>query len=136
MSEIHDRSNFVLWRWRDIYTPGSPKLYLRRLYLLRTPWFGLMINWIMEPDSDRWMHDHPWGFLSILLRGGYVEEVPNGIRAIRWMNVKAATDLHRILSVDKGTITVVLTSRKKRTWGFQTDSGWVSWRDYLSEAYQ
>ena len=24
----HDRSAFVLWRWRDIYTPGSDQLYL------------------------------------------------------------------------------------------------------------
>lgn len=90
------------------------------------------MNDIRKPDSDRWMHDHPWGFVSLLLRGRYVEQTPHSVRAVRWLNLKRATDLHRILWVDRA-ITLVLTTRKKRTWGFQTDCGWVGWRDYLHE---
>lgn len=127
-----DGAPFVFWRWRDIYTPGSSELYLRRLYILRTPWFGLLVNDIRRPDSDRWMHDHPWGFLSLLLRGSYVEETPSRVRTVRGFNLKRAHDLHRIISVSRA-VTLVLTTRKTRSWGFQTDRGWMGWREYLNE---
>jgi len=130
-----DSASWIFWRWRDIFTPGSADLYLRRLYVLRTPWFGLLVNDIRKPDSDRWMHDHPWGFLSLLLRGSYREETPSGSRMVRWVNLKRATDLHRIVHVSRA-MTLVLTTRKKRTWGFLTDHGWVGWREYLAEGVQ
>lgn len=133
--KIHDAASVVCWRWRDIITPGSADLYLRRLYILRA-WCGAMLHWIHRPDSDRWLHDHPWCFFSIVLRGGYVEETPRGVRRVRWFNCNRSTDLHRILSVEPGTITLVFTGPKVRSWGFQTDLGWVGWREYLAEKDQ
>lgn len=31
---------------------------------------------IVTPDLDREMHNHPWSFISIVLRGGYIERRP------------------------------------------------------------
>lgn len=50
------------------------QVYMRRWYLLVFPrWFSVRIHHIKLPDHDRWPHDHPWAFLSIILRGGYTE---------------------------------------------------------------
>lgn len=34
------------------------------------------LHHICTPDLDREMHNHPWSFTSIILRGGYVERRP------------------------------------------------------------
>jgi hypothetical protein len=40
-----------------------------------------------EPEADP--HDHPWGFTSFVIAGGYVEEVfqPRGLRSSEWLRV-------------------------------------------------
>ncbi len=50
--------------------------YLERTKLLVTPWFAIYLHKINTPDMRPTLHDHPWAFLAIILRGGYVEHVP------------------------------------------------------------
>lgn len=117
--------------------------YLTRLRIIQTPWFGVYLHNLYEPDADRDMHDHPWEFISIILRGGYTEivnPIPHVMdtpaynfkrRWNRWSWHKMSTDkAHRILSVDDGTISLILVGRRKRSWGFYTPEGWVDWREY------
>lgn len=47
--------------------------YLVRWRIIQTPWFGIFLHRMGTPDSRPTLHDHPWGFLSLVLRGGYVE---------------------------------------------------------------
>jgi hypothetical protein len=51
-----------------------------RPYLIRwainTPFGGVKLHHILRSDEDRDCHDHPWSFLSIVLRGGYWEHRP------------------------------------------------------------
>jgi hypothetical protein len=50
------------------------KTYLRRWYLIETPWFGLKLHHILRSDQpNRGFHDHPWSFVSFKLRGSYTE---------------------------------------------------------------
>lgn len=51
---------------------GKGEVYLVRYNLLSTPWFGLKFHKIMLSDSDC-MHDHPWSFITFILKGGYWE---------------------------------------------------------------
>jgi hypothetical protein len=37
------------------------------------PWIGARVHTILSSDDDRALHDHPWAFVTIILRGGYVE---------------------------------------------------------------
>ena len=63
-----------VWKFfkvKKIYREDG-KLYLWRLYILRTPWFGVMLHKIMDDDPDC-LHDHPWSFVSFILKGGYEE---------------------------------------------------------------
>lgn len=66
------------WRWTDVVLNGE--LYLRRLHLVQTPWFSIMLHWIQRPDSQPDMHDHPVSFWSFLVRGWYIEATPSGPR--------------------------------------------------------
>src|SRR6516225_3836294 len=48
-------------------------IYLVRLRIVETPWLACYLHSIRRPDSTRALHNHPWGFVSLLLRGGYTE---------------------------------------------------------------
>lgn len=138
--EAKDESNdWLLWRWFDITSQqdqhdgftGQVPVYLRRLYLVRTPLFSIMVHRILRPDPDRHVHDHPWDFLSILLRGRYSELRNNRIRIRQWFNFCRAEGAHRITHVSDNCLTLVITGPKRRSWGFHTEDGWVGWRDYI-----
>src|SRR3954449_5709224 len=47
--------------------------YLTRLRIVQTPWFGVYLHRFDGPDPRPTLHDHPWPFLSFVLRGGYTE---------------------------------------------------------------
>lgn len=118
-------------------------IYLDRLRLVQTPWFGVYLHRIEQPDLDRDPHDHPWRFGSLVLRGGYVEHfhpyplVARDLHAHgrtwgRWSWHTMGTETaHRIRSVEPRTVTLVFVGRRRRDWGFHTDEGFVGWREYL-----
>jgi len=98
-------------------------VYLWRLYILSTPWFGVMLHRIFRPDRQRDLHGHPWNFLSILLRGYYRELIGDTVRQCeverRWLNPKRAEDRHSITWVSRAPVwTLVFTGLRRRKWGF------------------
>lgn len=116
---------------------GEEVLYLRRWYLWRCKAFSVRLHHIVMEDVDRWPHDHPWNFVALVLRGGYVERwgpagmcVPCLTKRVRFVNAHRATDVHRIVRFTrghKGAWTLFITGPELRTWGFQTDEGWLAW---------
>lgn len=133
-------------------------VYMRRWYLFRCKWFSIRLHHIMREDWDVWPHDHPWNFLSIILRGGYWEEwckrhefmttaagdqwVPSRYSHRRRFNYKFWEDLHKIVLFDregKGSWTLVITGREQHTWGFMTREGFKTHKELatgdLSEPY-
>lgn len=103
---------------------------------------------ICTPDLDRELHNHPWSFISIVLRGGYVEARPIGKypmftssgeevcttihRRAGSIAFRSYNDRHRIISVAPDTWTLVLIGPKRQTWGFFTQHGFVNWREFSS----
>jgi hypothetical protein len=60
----------------DIMDNVDPtKLYLRRFHLVRRKLFGVYLHKILRADNDRYPHSHPWGFYTLILKGGYTEQV-------------------------------------------------------------
>lgn len=121
---------------------------------------SLLIHWIVQPDDDLALHDHPWDFTSTILQGGYYEEMPH----LRWTENDQrvlgpilphrcelrshgsarsvrSTDLHRISRLlapgqmeGGGTWTMVRTSRRVRAWGFHPPGEvWCPWADRLGK---
>ena len=134
-----------LWGFmnRRVIAEGD-NVYLDRLSLITTPWFSIKLHRIYRPDQQRDLHDHPWNFLSIVLRGEYVEDVPclhkvyaqkayREVRHIRWFNWKKAEDLHAISWVSRSPVwTLVVTGPRRRVWGFFVEKlkQWVAWDKY------
>lgn len=109
--------------------------YMERFWVFRTPVLSARVHRILRSDHDRDLHDHPWHYATVILRGGYYEVTQRGRR---WYGpgsvlVRRATHLHRLVVPSGGTATTLfLHARKRRTWGFRTDAGWVDWRRYVA----
>lgn len=99
--------------------------YLTRWRLIQTPWFGIYLHKLDGPDPRPTLHDHPWGFLSLILRGGYAEWRldPNTgdevRREHRWLNRLRAFDAHSIVHLFRvPTWTLMFVGARRRRWGY------------------
>jgi len=122
------------------------KVYLERYYLLKNRLFAENINVVLHKirtsDSDPWLHDHPWTFMTVILTGGYWEHTIHGKT---WKGPGSvifhhSKQLHKIeLDPDKSdgqdTWTLFVMGPRQRKWGFQTDNGWIPYDDYLKDRY-
>lgn len=144
-----------VWRRLDLIHDG--RTFLRRRGVdLRLG--GVLVHRIDAPDPGLDLHDHPWPFVSIVLRGGYTEEFAETRHASRQADLAEANDrpehgyrcsrgvsrrwgrwsihrmpldiAHRITDADKGTVTLVIRGRKRRRWGFYLPHGWTDWANY------
>lgn len=118
--------------------------YMRR-WTFETPIGAIRIHNILRSDSDRHFHDHPFNFMSLILRGGYVEHRPHREPRACWpgdLVFHRAEDLHylkippHIESGNGGTWTLVFAGNERRPWGFHTEDGWIpagAYDEYLSE---
>lgn len=139
------------WRRLDLIHGGRP--FLRRIGFDGWRQAGLFIHRLDLPDPGRDLHDHPWAFVSLVLRGGYSEVWCSDVRTVpaweqalagersmndvpsstwgtrrwrRWsIHAMPLGVAHRIVDVEPGTVTLVLRGRKARVWGFYQPDGWV-----------
>jgi hypothetical protein len=113
---------------------------LFRLRLLQTPWFSVLVHHIQQNDLDRAPHDHPWPFASLILRGGYREEVwdcPHNLANVRHrirrpfsVRVTKLSQAHQITNLHGEVWTLVFTGRHRGTWRFWLPGGPIDWREY------
>lgn len=135
--------HWAFWTWYDIPDRDNPDIvYLRRLAIVKCPLFAIYVHWIFLPDNDRDCHDHPWNFKSFVLRGGYAEHLYYSMKDRkrdkfstkeygRFSYHRMPTYFaHRITWLKENTVTLIITGRRKRTWGFWTKEGWVKYNDY------
>lgn len=121
---------------REIIRNGKP--YLSRYYVWRSKGLTVLIHrfWASDPDD---FHDHPWSWVSKILRGTYFEREVDGTG--RWRNpsdgwrFRHAEEFHRI-EVDETlpagfTTTCFVTFKRKRSWGFiKPGVGWTAAKGY------
>ena len=122
---------------------GGAWKYLHRWTLFRTPsWFPvdwrLYLHHFVGDDWSRDMHDHPKRFISIGLKGRYIEHTPNVLPVeyrAPWIRSFPALHTHRLTLSPKcrSCWTLVLVLTPIRDWGFHTRDGWVQWERYVSE---
>lgn len=129
-------------RWHLIThpaTPGEPGYgtfinKLREFYP-----FYVRFHHILRADKGRHVHDHPFSFTSIILKGWYTEErmdADGRLQLITYsegdINTVKVGEYHRITDVSQdGVITLVFHDKKKYdSWGFLVDGERVHWKDY------
>jgi hypothetical protein len=111
---------------------GEP--YLVRWRLIWTNRFSLYLHHILRSDEDRELHDHPWSFVSIILKGEYNEITAAGsagqVHGAGEILYRPAPWPHRLV-LDRPVWTLVFVGPRKRRWGFHTPTGWVHWKLFL-----
>lgn len=100
--------------------------YLTRWRVIQTPWAALYLHRFDGPDPRPTLHDHPWNFVSVMLRGGYVERrldtvtmQVNEHRVVRLVNVMRTHDAHAITRLLRTpSWSLLFVGRRVRTWGY------------------
>lgn len=113
---------------------GYYQPYLDRLYIIRCKWFSVRFHKILMSDMDRHLHDHPWNWVTFMVKGAYVETTEKGSRKVRagMVNGHKATTPHKLTLLSKEVWTVFITGRETREWGFHTEEGWLPHFEYLA----
>lgn len=123
------------------YIGGRDNPYMLRWFLIpRNRWCNVYLHKFLRDDDDRALHDHPWGFLSVMLRGLYFEHTEDGaiVRRAPSLAFRGAEHRHRVSlarDFDGKPIpcwTLVVTGPKTRTWGFWCPKGFVPWQKFVA----
>lgn len=114
---------------------------------------GFYLHHVADADPGKDLHDHPWSFTTIILRGGYTEQTAQAREAPllasiaeRWPDTCTSgierswrrfsihrmplNVAHRITAAKPGTWTLVLRGPTHRRWGFYLPAGWIDWELY------
>ncbi len=97
----------------------------------------VFLHRFIRSDYAQDMHDHVARFISIGVRGRYVELTPDGEMEWRapWIRTFPANHIHTIkLYPNETAWTMVIIFRlKRKEWGFWKDGAWIHWRKYLRQ---
>ena len=121
-----NRSPWAFMERFEIPSFDDDGLYLTRWRIVQTPWCALYLHRLTAPDSRPTLHDHPWNFLAVVLRGGYTERRLNPhtmtvdeCHHVRRLNAIRASDFHAIVELDRRpTWTLCFVGPRVRTWGY------------------
>ena len=154
MSFFHKVMN-KLGRYRLIPDRQTGEDYMHRYYMFLKDRkyfpFNVTLHKIVRSD-DPIMHDHPWGYMTVVLKGGYWEHTPvfndNGKILTEFQTwrgpgsiIKRKAGEYHWLELDESVgpaTTLFFMGRQQREWGFlvQTKKGlhrWIKWTDYLTD---
>lgn len=134
-------------RKRIILDRASQEPYLERYYVFlqdRT-WFpfNVFVHKFLKSDPDD-VHDHPWSYATLILRGGYWEWLPQFDEVGKMVSetrtwrgpghfrMCGANSYHRIeLQPGVPAWTVFMPGPQRREWGFLVNNKWMTNGDYL-----
>jgi hypothetical protein len=136
-----DRKRIVMDRVND-------EPYLERYYLFlkdrkRFP-FNVFLHKFLKSDPDD-VHDHPWPYFTVILRGGYWEWIPQfNSKGEKFGEISVwrspghfrfckASSYHRIeLDPTVTCWTLFCPGPQQKDWGFLSKGRWVQWEQYLA----
>lgn len=138
-----------LGRHRVIMDRQDQEPYLERYYVFlkdRVGFpFNVFVHKFLKSDPDD-VHDHPWPYATLILKGGYYEWIPqfneNGklsCEVRKWrgpghFRFCRANSFHRIeLHPGVTAWTLFMPGPHKKEWGFWVKNKWVSHEQYFQQ---
>lgn len=112
-------------RWAEhLGLPTCP--YVIR-WMIETPLGSLRAHHWLGPDDDRAFHDHPWWFVTFVVKGGYTDKTPHWVEHLRAPVIRRreAHHQHTVVPDEGGAWTVMVTGPKTRLWGFWQNGKFV-----------
>jgi hypothetical protein len=99
---------------------GLPECPYVIRWRVETPLGSIRVHHWLGSDDNRAFHDHPWWFLTLVIRGGYTDKSLADDDHLRAGSVRFRKALHQhtVISDDGGCWTVIITGRPLRSWGF------------------
>jgi hypothetical protein len=136
-------------RRRIVMDRQSNEPYLERYYLFlkerKSFPFNVFLHKFLKSDPDD-VHDHPWSYFTLILKGGYYEWLPQFNTANEkigelqvWrgpghFRICRATSYHRIeLDPSVTCWTLFVPGPQTRDWGFLSNGQWISHEQYLTQ---
>lgn len=127
----------AIGRHRIIYDREDNEPYLERYYLFLkdrvTFPFNIFLHKFYKSDPDD-LHDHPWNYITFIVKGGYWEYTPEGKfwRGPGHFRRCTAESYHRI-EVEPGVAcwSIFIPGKQRREWGFDKNGNWVQHEQYL-----
>jgi hypothetical protein len=138
-----------LGRYRVIMDRQDNEPYLERYYLFLRDrsWFpfNVFLHKFLKGDPDD-VHDHPWSYATLILKGGYYEWIPqfnpDGTKSgevRKWrgpghFRTCSPGSYHRIeLAPGVTAWTLFMPGPKRRDWGFLVNDQWVQHEKYFKQ---
>ena len=126
-----------LGRKRVILDRVENKPYLERYYLFlrnrkKFP-FNVFLHKFLQSDAAE-LHDHPWPYFSLILKGGYWETTPEGRfwRGAGYFQICKPNSLHKLeLKPNVPAWTLFIPGRTHREWGFIVNGKWMHHLKYF-----
>lgn len=137
-----------LGRYRLIPDRRTGEDYMDRYYIFlkdrKNFPFNVTLHRIKKSD-DPIMHDHPWPYMTIILKGGYWEHTPvcdeNGKQIAQVSNwrgpgsiIKRSAKEYHWLELDENVgpvTTLFFMGPQQREWGFLSKNKWIDHVTYL-----
>jgi hypothetical protein len=105
----------------------------------------VFLHKFLKSDPDD-VHDHPWPYATLILKGGYYEWTPQfdstgkkiaeicNWRGPGHFRICSASSFHRIeLDPDITAWTLFMPGPQKREWGFLVKNKWIHNDKYLTD---
>ena len=135
---------WFLTPWRELYraVPAEQRSWWQRAArCLAGLAPNLYLHRFLRSDDDRALHDHPWFWCSLLLRGEYTEHTiaAGGVHRRRIyragsLRIHGPWFAHRIELHAGPCTTLFLVVGRCRTWGFHCPNGWRPWQVFTDPA--
>ena len=113
-------------------------LHFRRWQILKTSWFSIYFHGIYRKDDDKHLHDHPWNYISIILKGSFFEvyQHEGGEQTIKCLNAisfikRKATTFHKIYTLNTPAVyTLFITGKEHKEWGYLVNDKFIQHSEY------
>ena len=143
--ERHDRKRIIMDR-------ESKEPYLERYYIFLKDRqlfpFNVFLHKFLKSDPDD-VHDHPWPYATLILKGGYYEWIPQfnpdgtlNCEIRKWrgpghFRICKPESYHRVeLKPGVTAWTLFMPGPQRREWGFLVDNKWIHNDNYLATRKQ
>lgn len=120
----------IIWG-QKVGLPECP--YLRR-WVFDFKLFSIRMHRWQASDDDRAFHDHPWWFLTFVLKGKYIDVSRSGKDLLRAGSIRfrPAKHQHTVQILQSGTWTLLITGKPLRRWGFWVNNKLIKRDTYFA----